>query len=618
MTILGLLYYIFAKSVPHSVLLYYSNFTLLSLSRKQNYDVPCTFLIVIPNLDSLSLACFLHSTRLLILFIVSNMQEHSPPSTQAIEQVCLSPAVTSSNQSSSVSFTFTLSSSNFYQPNLGSSTPSIQVIPSPLITQRTIQPSSTVQFPAIAHSASHSLAPCTASSTPFVQPVGADAVATHSRTDTMDFKGDQGTVTPVVGDLPHNSHQHDDQGETSKSSAPPPAAVSRDTTQGEVHNSQSQNANNGTAHIDGDDVAPDNQLLLDSNSILEDTCGGDPGDFDDNDGSDSDSVIVIQESTPATRRNQSSQPTQLDSSEDFQESPLPKTPKRTAAKKSIPQSHANKPSPRVAAGKRGLSSTVSKDTPHVTAPPAKKVIVTRSMTSSRSYVGSGASTRPPREFYKRTIATPVQSSKPPQPSTARLGHGQVTTKPTTATKRATSGTTTSTQAAKTSSASTVKTTPTVNTNPAKPTVASESTAAHTVKTPSAAKHAISARPLTPTTTKSTRNTLTKSTPNSTKPSRPTSSARPATSTRSSKPPSKAAIKENSATRNSKRSTVSGIASSSQSRNSSKSQQKGTKRRLADEAPAEAASPRKKARSFEPGSPRGDGVNSEIALHTRGL
>ena len=551
------------------------------------------------------------------------MQEHSPPSTQAIEQVCLSPAVTSSNQSSSVSFTFTLSSSNFYQPNLGSSTPSIQVIPSPLITQRTIQPSSTVQFPAIAHSASHSLAPYTASSTLFVQPVGADAVATHSRTDTMDFEGDQGTVTPAVGDLPHNSHQHDDQGETSKSSAPPPAAVSRDTTQGEVHNSQSQNANNGTAHIDGDDVAPDNQLLLDSNSILEDTCGGDPGDIDDNDGSDSDSVIVIQESTPATGRNQSSRPTQLDSSEDFQESPLPKTPKRTAAKKSTPQSHTNKPSPRVAAGKRGLPSTVSKETPHVAAPPAKKVIVTRSMTSSRSYVGSGASTRPPREFYKRTVATSVQSSKPPQPSTARLGHGQVTTKPTTATKRATSGTTTSTQAAKTSSASTGKTlanTPTVNTNLAKPTVASESTVA-TVKTPSAPKHALSARPLTPTSTKSIHNALTKSTPNSSKPSRPTSSTRPATSSksvRSSKPPSKAAIKENSATKNTKRSAVSGVTSSTQSRNSSKSQQKGTKRRLADEAPADAASPRKKARSFEPGSPRGDGVNSEIALHTRGL
>ena len=558
---------------------------------------------------------FLHSTRMLILLIVSNMQEHSPPSTQAIKQVCLSPALTSSNQSSSVSFTFTLSSSNFYQPDLGSSTPSIQVIPAPLITQRTIQPSSTVQFPAVAHSASHNLAPCTASSTPFVQPVGADAIATHSKTETMSFEGGKGTVTPAVGDLLHDSHQRDDQGETSTS---PPAAISRDVTQEEVHNSQSQN--NSTAHIGGDDVAPDNRVLLDSNSILEDTCG-DPGDIDDNGGSDSDSVIVIQESTPATRRNQSSRPTQLDSSEDFQESPLPKTPKRTAAKKSTPQSHANKPSPRVAAGKRGLSSMVSKETPHVGAPPAKKMIVTRSMTSSRNYVGSGASTRPPREFYKRTVATSVQSSKPPQPSTARLGHGQLTMKPTTETKRATSGATTSTRAAKTSSASTAKTTPTVNTNPAKPTVASESAAAHTVKTPSAAKHALSARPLTPTSTKSTRNALTKSTPNSSKAFRPTSSARLAASTksaRSSKPPSKAAITENSATKNSKRSTISGVASSSQSRNSSKSQQRGTKRHLADEAPADAASPRKKARSFEPGSPRGDGISSEIALHTRGL
>ena len=506
---------------------------------------------IIPNLDTHCLAYFyIVLDYCMILFIVSNMQEHSPPSTQAIEQVCLSPAVTSSNQSSSVSFTFTLSSSNFYQPNLGSSTPSIQVIPAPLISQRTIRPSSTVQFPAVAHN----LAPCTASSTPFVQPVGADAVAMHSRTETMDFEGDKGTVTRAVGDLPHDSHQHDDQGETSASSAPPPASV----TQEEVHNNQSQNVNNSTAHIDEDDIAPDNQLLLDSNSILEDTCG-DPGDINDNDGSDSDSVIVIQESTPATRRNQSSQPTQLDSSEDFQESPLPKTPKRTAAKKSTPQSHANKPSPRVAAGKRGLSSTVSKETPHVGAPTAKKVIVTRSMTSSRNFVGSGASTRPPREFYKCTVATSVQSRKPPQPSTARLGHGQVTMKPTTETKRATSGATTSTQAAKASSASTGKTlanTPTVNTNLAKPTVASESTAA-TVKTPSAAKHALSARPLTPTSTKSTRNTLTKSTPNNSKPSRPTSSARPAASTksaRSSKPPSKAAIKENSATKSSKRST----------------------------------------------------------------
>ena len=502
----------------------------------------------------------------------------------------------------------------------------------PIITQPTIQPSSTGQFPAITRCVTHSLAPCIASST---QPVGggggANTIATHSRTETADCEGDQGTGIPAVEILPHNSHQHDDQTKVSASSVPPLPAVSRDTTQEEVHTSQSQNMNSSTVHIDGGGVAPDNQLPPDSDCILEDTCG-DPGNINDSDGgSDSDSVIILQESTPDTRRNQPSQPTQLDSSEDFQESPLPKTPKRTAAKKSTPQSHVNKPSPRVVAGKRGLTSTASKETPLAGAPPAKKVIVTRSMTSSRSnksYVGSGASTKPPREFYNwRTAATSVvRSSRPPQPSTARLGRGQVTTKPTAAAKKATSGATTSTQAAKVSSASSVKTlanTSAATTNSApvvNPTAASESTVA-TVKTPSAAKHASSARPLTPTSTKSTCNASTKSTPNSSKPSRPTSSARPATSTksaRSSKPPSKAAIKENSTAKNSKRSTVSGIASSTQSRNSSRSQQKGTKRRLADEAPADAASSRKKARSFEPGSPRRDGVSSEIALHTRGL
>ncbi len=581
--------------------------------------------------------------------VISTMQEHSPPSTQAIEQVCLSPAITSSNQNSTISFTFTLSSSNFYQPDLNSSSPSVHVTPTPLITQSTMQPFSTVPFPSVTHSATHTPAPSTIASTTLAQQDDGGAISTHSRISDTDSDGDQGMVIPAEGDLPPDSHEHDEHA----SNAPSPPTVNKDTAQEEVLNSQSENVNGSTVHNDRNEVVPGNQL--DSDSVLEDNCYGDPGSVDhinnSNSGSDSDSVIVLQASAPATRRDQSSQPAQLDSSEDFQESPLPKTPKRTAAKKSTPQSYAKKPASRVAAGKRGLTSTASKESPQVSASVAKKMIVTRSVTSSRgskSFVESGAATRPPREFYSgRTAAmSAARSSKPPQPSTAGLGHGRVTTKPTSLATKATSGATTSTQAAATSvktpanrptattkpgkatsgattstqasmaSSATAAKTPTnrstATTKPA-PIVASESTTA-TVQTAPAAKHAPSARPVTPTSTKPTRNTSTKSTPNSSKPSRPTS-ARPTASTksaRSSKP------KENSTTKNSKGNSISGVASSGQSRNSSKNQRKGTKRPLADEAETGATSPRKKARSFEPGSPRSDGVGSEIALHTRGL
>ena len=454
----------------------------------------------------------------------------------------------------------------------------------------------------------------------------------------MESESEQGTMTPAVGDLPPNSRQRDEQGEMSASNAPPPLAASRGATQKEVHSSQSQNVNSDTVH-DGNEVASGNQLSLDSESVLEDTYCGDPGNVDNtNDsssGSDGDSVIVLPESTPATRRNQLSQPAQLDSSEDFQESPLPRTPKRTPAKKSTPQSHAKKPASGIAARKRGAS----KESPQGRATVAKKVIVTRSMTSlrgSKSSVESGVSTRPVREFYSwRTAAVAAaKGNKPPQPNSSTTAkHGQIT-KPTSATRKTTtSDVTTSTQAVKAPLASSKQTSAnkptTSNTKPApnvKPTVASKSTTA-TVQTAPAAKHALSARPSTPTSTKPTRNASTKSTPNSSKTSRPTfaTSAKPTTSAKSaqsSKPPGKATSKDNLATKSSKGNSVSGVATTSQSRSATRSQQKGTKRRLADEdsdeAQADGASPRKKARSFEPGSPRKDGVGSEIAMHTRGL
>ena len=586
-----------------------------------------------------------HHTLLFILFFfVENMQEHSPPSTQAIEQVCLSPAVTPSNQNSTVSFTFTLSSSNFYQPDLSSSAPSIHITPTPLITQPPIQPSSAAPFPAITHSVTRTLAPSTVACTPLVQPAGGGINTAH-KTVSMESEGDPASV---VRDIVLNSHDCDEQREISASSAPQPPAVRRGTAQKEVHNTQSQNVNSDTVHNDGNEVAPGNQLALHGESVLKDTYCDDPGNIDNtNDsssGSDSDSVIVLQESNPATTRKQLSQPAQLDSSEDFQESPLPRTPKRTPAKRSTPQSHAKKPASGVAARKRGLSSATSKESPQSRAPVAKKVIVTRSMTSTRgnkSSVENSASTRPARQFYswRTTAVAAAKGNRPPQPnSTTTAKHGQIT-KParkatssdTTSTKTMVPGASTSTRAAKASSAGNVQQTPaTTSTEPAavmKPTVASTKSTTATVPTAPAAKHALTARPSTPTSTKPTCNASTKSTLNSSKPSRPTSatSAKPTTSTRSalsSKPPSKAVTKDNSSTKNSKGNSISRVTTASQSRNANKSQLKGTKRRLAvedsDEAQADAASSRKKARSFERGSPGKDGVSSEIALHTRGL
>ena len=445
-------------------------------------------------------------------------------------------------------------------------------------------------------------------------------------------------VTPLVGGLPPDSCQRDEQGEMSATSAPPPLAASRDATQKEVHGSQSQNVNSDTVH-DGNEVAPGNQPSHDSESVLEDTYHDDPGNVDNtNDstsGSDGDSVIVLQESTPATRRKQLSQPAQLDSSEDFQESPLPRTPKRTPAKKSTPQSHAKKPGSDIAARKRGAS----KESPKGRATVAKKVIVTRSMMSSRgskSFVESGVSTRPVREFYNwRTAAVAAaKGNRPPQPnSTTTAKHGQIA-KPTSAARKATSGAATTTaQAAKPPLASNKQTSANKHTTSStklapivKPTIASKSTTA-TVQTAPAAKHAQSARPSTPTSAKPTRNASTKSTPSSSKTSRPTSatSAKPTTSTKSaqsSKPLGRAASKDSSAAKSSKGNSVSGVATISQSKNATKSRQKGMKRHLADEdsdeAQADAASPRKKAGSFEPTSPRKDRVSSEIAMHTRGL
>ena len=442
----------------------------------------------------------------------------------------------------------------------------------------------------------------------------------------MDSNDDQ---APVAGSLLPDSDHHDKRKETATPNAPPPPpAASGDS----VHNNVSQDENSDSVHNDGNEVAPNNQLPLDSESVLLDDDPY-PGNIDNTNntssGSDSDSVIVLQGSTPTTKRNQPSQPAQFDSSEDFQESPLPKTPKRTAAKKSTPQSRAKKPASSTTARKRGLTSSASRDSAQGRAPVAnKKVIVTRSMTTSRgskSSVESGASTKPVREFYswRTTAMSAAKGSRPPQPNN---------TKPTSTARKVTShANTTSTQVAKGSLAASSVQTPsnrpaTETSSVVKSTVASKS-ATSTVQTTPAGRRAPSARPSTPTTTRSTRNAPTKSTPNHSKPSRPASatSAKPTTSTKSaqsSRTPGKTATKDNSTAKSSKGNSISSSASTSQSRNSGKGRQRGTKRRLSDEdgdeAQTGATSPRKKARSFEPGSPMKDGISSEIALHTRGL
>ena len=488
----------------------------------------------------------------------------------------------------------------------------------------------------------------------------------------MENMSNQETITPLT-DLPLNSQQREEQGERSAANV-----LALPSTSKETHNYPSQNVNSNTRHNDGDGAAPGNQ---DSDSIMEDTCCGDPGNIDNNNdsnGSDSDSVIMLKVSPPATERNQSGHPAQFDSSDDFQESPLPRTPKKTPAKKATPQSHAKKPASGVAARMRGLSLVVSKESSQGRAPGAKQVIVTRSMTSTRgskSSLESGAAARPVKEFYSwRTRASALaKGNRPPQSSSAStVKNGQVT-KPPPAKKAATS-TTTATQSAKASSdndkqvlasrsaSSTIRT----------PTIKLTSTV-KSVQTATATNKALSAKPPTPTaSTKPTRNATTKSTPTS-KPSRAasTASAKSTTTTKStpsskpsraasaasaksttttkstpsskpsraasaasakfttttkstpsSKPPGKVAAKDNSTIKSSQSNSVGGIVTLSQSEGTNKSRKRGIKRRLANEddngAQIDAASPRKKARSSEPGSPRKDGTTSEIALHTRGL
>ena len=410
----------------------------------------------------------------------------------------------------------------------------------------------------------------------------------------MENENEPEIVAPE-GDLPCNSRQSQEPVGPSTSNVPSLPSTSKDAAQNNVHN-PSLTINSNTVNNQVDEDAPGNPLTLDSEDIPEDANYdnfGNTGHDSDRSSDGSDSVIVLHESTPAGRK----QPVQLDSSEDFQESPLPKTPRRTAMKKATPQSHAKKTLSGVAARKRGLASA-SKGSPQVRTSVAKKVIVTRSMATSsgNSSVESGTSTRPAKEFYSgRTVPSTVAKVKPN--STTPANRGQVN-KPPHAAIRPTQGITTASQATKPSSAN--RQTPAT----ARPTA--------TVRPTTATKHAaLSTGPCTPTLAKSTPNTLTKSTPTS-KPSRPISTK----CTLTSKPPGGAAIRQNSTSAHTEESTTSSVASTS---NTSKIRQKGTKRRITDDKSSEAqtASPRKKARSSKPGSPRKDGVNSEIAFRTRG-
>ena len=272
---------------------------------------------------------------------------------QVVEEVGLSPIICSSsaNQNPPINVTLTLSSSNFCQPCVVSST--MPVCPS---THFTALPTSS-SIPALPLTSNSSM-PIT--SNPPVSVVGEVA-------------------TPITRSLLQNVNKSVGAATSHTHSLLP---TSTDTTTHDEPQSSVPMVFDQT-HTASHDRSIHDEVKF---GVIEDSFCHDPGETDVNEGNEDDDVIVLPGSTPGGRNkgaSSSSHPTHLDSSEDFQESPLPKTPKRKSSKKNAgPQSNKKKNTSSVLTRKKAPSSLTTAS-PRGRPLFAKKEIVTRSKALSR-------------------------------------------------------------------------------------------------------------------------------------------------------------------------------------------------------------------------------------------
>lgn len=322
---------------------------------------------------------------------------------QVVEEVGLSPIVSSSsaNQNPPINVTLTLSSSNFCHPCVVSSTMPVCRTPgAPSTHFTTLQTSSAISalpltnIPSIPTSAS--------TLDPLLSVVG-------------------GVATPLTRSLLQNVNE---SASTATSHTPSLLPTCTDTT---AHN-EPQSPDPMTfdqTHAVSHDGNIHNEVQL---GVVEDSYCHSPGEMDENEENDDDDVIVLPGSTPGGRNKEassSSHPTHLDSSEDFQESPLPRTPKRRSSNKNA-GSKSNK--------KKNTSSTLTrKKTPCslATASPrgrplfAKKEIVTRSKALSHAKGSKNLSEncRLPRQSGMCNVLTSgSKTSKPPQQERPETRH----------------------------------------------------------------------------------------------------------------------------------------------------------------------------------------------------
>ena len=251
-------------------------------------------------------------------------------------------------------------------------------------------------------------------------PVRTRAVVTGTNTGDSSWH----PMTTGVGNLPLDSRQPVEPGGASTSSTLTLPVANKNTSKKSqrITHTPSQSVDSN-AMLDRGHAVRDDTLLSDreEDSNLADAYCDDPGStIDDNsNGSVSDSEILPRVSTPV-EGDQSRHLIELDSSEDFRESPLPETPRRALPKRAATlQNGAKKADSGIAATKRGRSS---KESYLRTAPLRKKVIITRSMTSSRgaerSMEGAARTSTRPVEQFDSDRSTPSTRAR----SAVNRGH----------------------------------------------------------------------------------------------------------------------------------------------------------------------------------------------------
>ena len=589
-----------------------------------------------------------------IVFSVLLIQERTAPCTQASEELSLSPIITASsaNRNPVVNVTLTLCSSNFYHPILTSTAP-ILISPG-LSTSCSTTQGTPASIPAItaAPQPQGAVKPSLSSaktSTPLTTASGCTsgvggATTPQSRTQVVNGvaagsgNGGSGLVVPARV-LPLDSHQLEQPGESPHTlSATPAAANSTHAAQKEAH-SVPQNADTktldqtrGSSHSQ----TPHNHEHGGSGSALDDGYCHGSGDDDD--------VILQSVFIPGGGKEGKSDTrvvTQLDSSEDFQESPLPKTPKKSPKKKTTPLSHRKRSSSGIVTRKRALNLANIKG-PQGKPPTTKKVIVTRSMkTASSSRGHEGGTSTDGDKLTKQVNKVSSSGDKPPavakvnrppssSPDSRRtpIPKPSPVSTPTPATRQTPAAANRPSTRASIGERSSTADVEKSSSSPAsrhKPSPVSTPTPA-TRQTPAAASRpstraSIGERSSTADIEKSSSSPASRHTPIP----KPSPISRPTPATRltpvsASRPSTRASIGERSNTADIEKSS-SGVNVTSPKRISSTLQEKGVKRRLTERDSDEAqgpTSPRKKARSSEPSSPQKDSGSLEIALHTRGL